>query len=102
MPDKILSKSLKKPINEMVRENIGKRLQGLKKEYPDWKFVCLWNKAGDKLSIKMKNFNLHWQFIFTKNKAEVFVEAPFYLRPFLEPFRKTCLKILDEELDKLC
>lgn len=102
MAEKILNKSLKRPINEIVRENIDKRLQELKKEYSDWKFVSSWNKAGNKLLIKVKNFNLHWEFIFTKNKAEIFVDAPFYVKPFLEPFRRTCIKILNEELDKLC
>lgn len=101
MSEKILSKSLKKPINEIVRANINKRLRALKKEYPDWQYLSSWNKAGDQLLIKMKNFDLRWQFIFTKNKAEVFLDAPFYVRPFLEPFRRTCLKILNEELDKL-
>ncbi len=100
MRQKILDKALNKQINKTIQEHIAKRIEKLKKEFQDkWGISHKWNKKGDKL--KVKTADVSWEAIFSKKKVKVFVDAPFYLIPFLEPFRKQAIEVLEEEISKL-
>ena len=100
MRQKILDKALNKQINKTIQERIDKKILKLKKELQDkWGISHKWNKKGDKLNIKTADVS--WEAIFSKNKVEVFMNAPFYLTPFLEPFRKQAIEVLEEEISKL-
>jgi len=100
MRQKILDKALNKQINKTIQERIDKKILKLKKEFQDkWGISHKWNKKGNKLNIKTAD--LSWEAIFSKNKVEVFMNAPFYLMPFLEPFRKQAIEVLEEEISKL-
>ena len=101
MRQKILDKALNKQINKTIQERIDKRIEKLlKKEFQDkWGISHKWNKKGDKLKVEIADVS--WEAIFSKKKVEVFVNAPFYLAPFLEPFRKQAIEVLEEEITKL-
>jgi len=100
MRQKILDKALNKQINKTIQEHIDKRIEKVKKEFQDkWGISHKWNKEGYKLKVEIADVS--WEAIFSKNKVEVFMNAPFYLMPFLEPFRKQAIEVLEEEISKL-
>lgn len=100
MRQKILDKALNKQINKTIQERIDKKILKLKKEFQDkWGISHKWNKKGDKLKIEIAD--VFCEAIFSKKKVKVFVDAPFYLVPFLEPFRKQAIEVLEEEISKL-
>jgi len=100
MRQKILDKAISKQINKTIQEHIDKRIEKLKKGFQDkWGISHKWNKKGDKLKVEITDVS--WETIFSKNKVEVFVNAPFYLMPFLEPFSKQAIGVLEEEISKL-
>ncbi|MBE3093625.1 MAG: polyhydroxyalkanoic acid system family protein [Actinobacteria bacterium] len=100
MRQKILDRTLAEPINKTIQEHIDKRIEKLKKEFQDkWGISHKWNKKGNKLKVEIAD--AFGEAIFSKNKVEVFVNAPFYLMPFLEPFRKQVIEVLEKELSKI-
>jgi len=100
MRQKILDKALNKQINKTIQGHIDKRIEEAKKEFQGkWDVSYKWNKKGNKLKVEVANVS--GEAIFSKNKVEVFINAPFYLMPLLEPFRKQAIDVLEEEISKL-
>lgn len=103
MRQRILTKHLTKPINKTIGARIDKRMVNLKKEFQDkWSIHHTWDTKNTKKTILTITADaVTCEIFFFKNKVEVFVEAPFYLVPFLEPFRKKAIQIIEKELATL-
>jgi len=100
MLEKILEQQIRKPLTEKTRDNINKRLDKLKEEVSeDWAIDFKWHGGGNALYIK--SGKVLWTVTFSKREITIYIEAPFYLKPFLVPYRKKAVEILKEEIKKL-
>jgi hypothetical protein len=100
MPEKILEQQIKKSLTKKTRDNINKRLDELKDHVSEsWSVDYIWDASGNNFYIK--SGKVLWTATFSKKKVTVYMEAPFYLRPFLSSYRKKGVEILQEELKEL-
>jgi len=100
MRQRLLEKTLKKYLDDSIRQNINKKLEELKRNIKDrWPMDYQWDKKTEVLTVKISKLEL--VATFQKEKVMVEVDVPFYLLPTVELFRKKIVEILEEEIFKL-
>jgi len=100
MRQRLLEKTLKKYLDDSIRQNINKKLEELKRNIQDrWSMDYKWDKKTEVLTVKISKLEL--VATFQKEKVIVEVDFPFYLLPTMDLFRKKIVEILEEEIFKL-
>lgn len=101
MREKLLEKHLKKPLTDVVRIKIEKRLRQLRKDFAKFGEVEYgWNK--EKNTLYAKTVNINWIVAFIPDKkVTIWADIPFFIIPFVQPYKDEAVRILKEELKEL-
>ncbi len=104
MREKILSKVVKKPRNE-IKQAINRRLKELRMEFSTevhkFNIHHKWNSNRDMMVIKSTRYNVKGEIFLYDSMVEIYADVPFYLTPLLLPFKGRLVEAIEDELDQL-